>query len=66
MRVWKDGKLQELLKKYEPQDIYNVDETGLFWMLFPDNYLGFAGKSHQGNKQPSQNNTPSRRQYGRL
>ena len=27
MHVWKDGKLQELLRKYEPLDIYNVDET---------------------------------------
>ena len=50
--VWKDGKLQELLRKYEPQDIYNVDETGLFWMMLPDNSLGFAGTSHHGNKQP--------------
>jgi hypothetical protein len=52
VRVWRDGKLQELLKKYEPQDIYNADETGLFWMMLPDNCLGFAGKSHHGQKQP--------------
>ena len=28
-----------------------MHETGLFWMMLPDNCLGFAGKSHHGQKQ---------------
>ena len=28
---WKHERLLELLKKWSPSDIYNVDETALFW-----------------------------------
>lgn len=49
---WKSGKLREILKNYEPKDIYNADETGLFWLLLPDNSIGFIGQSHHGAKQP--------------
>lgn len=33
--VWQIKKLQDILEKYEAQDIYNVDETGLFLKLLP-------------------------------
>ena len=51
VREWKDGKLQSILSTYQPNDIYNADETGLFWLLLPDNSLGFTGGSHHGAKQ---------------
>ena len=35
---WKEGKLKELAY-YEPQNIFNADETGLFWLLLPSNSL---------------------------
>ena len=52
VREWKDGKLQSILSTYQPNDIYNADETGLFWLLLPENSLGFTGGSHHGAKQP--------------
>jgi hypothetical protein len=52
IRVWKDGQLQDILNRYKPCDIYNADETGLFWKMLPENSLGFAGQSHHGKKEP--------------
>lgn len=40
-------KLQELLSQYNPEDIYNADETGLFYRLLPNQTLStklIAGK----------------------
>ena len=52
VREWKEGKLQEILSTYRAEDIYNADETGLFWLLLPDTSLGFTGQSYHGAKQP--------------
>ena len=49
---WKDGKLREILENYRPDQIYNADETGLFWLLLPDNSIGFVGEKYHGTKQP--------------
>ena len=40
------------MEKYKPNDIYNADETGLFWQMLPENSLGFIGKKAHGSKQP--------------
>ena len=40
------------MEKYEPNDIYNVDETGLFWKMLSKNLLRFIGKKTHGSKQP--------------
>ena len=32
---WTQIKLPELIKDYEPQDVFNADEFGLFWRLAP-------------------------------
>ena len=52
VRHWKKDKLNGIFQKYRPPEIHNADETGLFWKLFPDNSLGFAGKTNHGKKQP--------------
>ena len=49
---WKDGKLREILENYRPDQIYNADKTGLFWLLLPDNSLGFVSEKYHGAKQP--------------
>ena len=36
MKEWKVGKLKEILKLYEPENIFSADETGLFWPLLPE------------------------------
>jgi len=43
--VWKEGGLEAILQKYHPSDIYNAFESGLFWMLLPENSLGFSSTS---------------------
>lgn len=39
-----------LLKKYKPCDIYNADETGLFWKALPDRTLHIRGQKCSGGK----------------
>lgn len=43
--------LKTLISKYEPKDIYNCDETGLFYRLMPDRTLAFKGESCHGGKK---------------
>ena len=33
----KDGRVKKLLNKYNLEDIYNADDTGLFWQILPEN-----------------------------
>jgi len=39
-----------LLGGYEPRDVYNADETGLFFNVLPDRTLGYKGESCHGRK----------------
>ena len=32
-----------LIKDYQPRDIFNADETGLYWRAIPDDILSFKG-----------------------
>ena len=43
---------QKILEKYEGKDIYNADETGLFWRCLPNKTLAFTGDKVQGRKSP--------------
>lgn len=43
-------RLPELLEEYEPRDIYNADETGLFFNCLPDRTLALKGESCHGGK----------------
>uniref|UniRef100_A0A4W3IPE2 HTH CENPB-type domain-containing protein n=1 Tax=Callorhinchus milii TaxID=7868 RepID=A0A4W3IPE2_CALMI len=53
VQEWKDEKLHDILQRYEAKDIYNADETGLFWQMLPEKSLGFAWRdSHHRSKQP--------------
>lgn len=50
MTVWKE-KLNSLLTHYAPQDIFNADETGIFFRMLPDKTLEFKDvKCHGGKK----------------
>jgi hypothetical protein len=42
--------LLSLLEGYEPHDVYNADETGLFFSLLPDRTLAYKGESCRGGK----------------
>ena len=47
---WK-RKLATILKDYLPSDIFNADETGIFYKLMPDKTLEFKSVSCHGGKQ---------------
>ena len=45
------NKLPKLLEEYEPKDIFNADETGLFFKLLPDRTYTFKGDTCHGGKK---------------
>ncbi|KAK9720512.1 Tc5 transposase DNA-binding domain [Popillia japonica] len=52
-RQWEDawmGRLPELLQNYEPRNIFNADEFGLFFKLMPDKSYVFKGETCHGGK----------------
>lgn len=44
------NELPKLLEGYEPRDIYNADETGLFYNCLPNGTLTLKGQSCHGGK----------------
>jgi len=40
---WRSDILRKCIVHYSPSDIFNVDETGLFWRLLPDKTMTFKG-----------------------
>jgi len=42
--------LPSLLGRYEPRDVHNADETGLFFNVLPDRTLAYKGESCHGRK----------------
>ena len=42
---WKDKTLLPILERYNPNNVYNADETGLYWRLLPDKTMQFQVKS---------------------
>lgn len=44
-------KATELLSGYEPSNIFNFDESGLFWKLFPDRTMANKNHSVEGAKK---------------
>jgi hypothetical protein len=42
--------LPSLLGCYEPRDVYNADEMGLFFNVLPDKTLAYKGESCHGGK----------------
>ena len=49
--VWKSIKIPELLRQYNPYDIYNADETGLYYRATPDNSLCYTYEQLSGSKK---------------
>ena len=44
LTAWQDNVLRNILSQYRPENIFNVDETALFWELLPSKTLVFKGK----------------------
>ncbi|UYV73092.1 TIGD4 [Cordylochernes scorpioides] len=49
--TWKGGIIPSLLAKYSPQDIFNADETGLFYKLLPNQTITIRGEKCEGGKK---------------
>ena len=50
---WKE-RLPEIVKGYEPDDIWNMDESGVFWQALPESGSGQKGKQSKGGKKSKQ------------
>lgn len=49
-RYWLSTTVPSLLQRFSPSDIFNGDETGLFWKLTPQRTLAFVGDKCYGGK----------------
>ena len=47
---WHQTIWQNILQRYESKNIYNCDETGLFYKMLPNRTLAFKGKKCTGGK----------------
>jgi hypothetical protein len=55
---WKD-KLSDIIEGYSARDIYNMDETGLFFRALPDKTLSVKGEDCKGGKKSKERITLS-------
>ena len=51
VRPWLDAGLPLLLSQFKPEDVYNIDETGLFYKMTPDKSFTFKGEKCTGGKK---------------
>ena len=51
---WKQQVLQLLLRQFSADDVFNLDETGLFWQLLPNKTLSFRRELCTGGKKSKQ------------
>ncbi|KAM7300847.1 tigger transposable element-derived protein 6-like [Ixodes scapularis] len=49
--TWKSGALQDYLRSYSPRDIFNADETALFFKLLPNKTITYKGDNCAGGKR---------------
>ena len=47
---WKE-RLPEIVSKYKKEDIWNMDESGVFWRALPEKGFGEKGKICRGGKK---------------
>lgn len=48
---WRENKMKSILEKYSPKDIFNADETGLFYQMMPEKTMAYKGEKCKGGKQ---------------
>nr|XP_042903372.1 tigger transposable element-derived protein 6-like [Parasteatoda tepidariorum] len=51
---WKQREKETIEKTYSPENVYNADETGLFYQLMPDKTMAFKGENCKGGKKSKQ------------
>lgn len=48
---WVNNKLPELIKDFKPEDVFNGDEFGLFWRMFPNKTYIIKGQKFKTGKK---------------
>lgn len=48
---WQSKVLQPMINKFSPDDVFNLDETGLFWQLLPNKTMAFRGERCTSGKK---------------
>jgi hypothetical protein len=51
---WQTQVLRPLLDQISPNDVFNIDETGLFWQLLPNKTMAFRGERCTSGKKSKQ------------
>ena len=51
---WKESNLKKILEDYSPSNIFNADETGLFYQCLPSRTLATKGETCSGDKIPKE------------
>ena len=46
--------IEPVREKFEDNDMFNLDETGLFWQVLPENTMQFKGQKCHGGKKSKQ------------
>jgi hypothetical protein len=46
---WREEQLKDVMKQYSLNDVYNADETALFYKLMLNKTLAFRGKQCTGS-----------------
>lgn len=48
---WQRQVLQPLINEFSPDDVFNFDETGLYWQLLPHKTMAFRGERCASGKK---------------
>jgi hypothetical protein len=59
---WKSEELPKIINEYQSKDIFNNDETGLFYNLLSSKTLTYKGDSCHDGKKSKQRVTSARLQ----
>ena len=66
IRPWLDDTLPQLLRQYKTEDVYNVDETGLFYKMTQTNLVSSKGKNAQVGKRQRGKCTGGKKAKGKM
>lgn len=48
--TWREEKLRDVMSGYSPDDVYNADETGVFYQLLPNKTMCYKDDTCKGGK----------------
>lgn len=51
MNEWRANEIRKIISEFHPVDIYNADETGIFYQLLPDRTFTFERDTCKGGKK---------------